>query len=195
MDLGLNRTTVIRAIGRLAENGHLWDLTPIAIKRSHEYRVNIPESGTVSGTATVPEEINLVQNSNQSGTVLRHKDIEDTNTKARGKKKTPPDPRVKTLLAQYQKLIGYTITAYAKEGSAAKWLLKEGYTMEQIFGCWHDMATEDFWKGKHISLQSVKNRIGPWVSKGGNGRGTIDQAVKLDLPPTVFEEEQCQRND
>lgn len=203
-DLGISRPTIIRAIHRLSDSGYLQDLTPNAVKRTHEYRLNLPKSGKEtcpeSGKETLPDETNLVKKRYQSGKDLIPKEsTKDISTKTRSKNKAPPNPQVGELLKQYQELIGYSITAHAKEGAAAKWLLKEEYTTDQILGCWRTMAMEEFWKGKHISLQSVKNRIGPWIKTNGSGneRAHVTQDVELDLPPTVFEqqEQSCQKSD
>jgi hypothetical protein len=48
------------------------------------------------------------------------------------------------------------------EAKAAKWLVDNGYTPEQVVGCYRFIARDAFWAGKHISLMTVTKQIGAW---------------------------------
>ncbi len=66
------------------------------------------------------------------------------------------------IMAAYQEALGYPIKDGAKEGNAAKWLVKNGYTPEQVTACYQSLRDDPWWEGKHISLQTVAGKIGAW---------------------------------
>ena len=80
------------------------------------------------------------------------------------KNRTPKEPNDhQRLMAAYQAILGYPIPNGAQEGTAAAWLLNHGYTVEQIIDCYKHEKKRDYWQDKHLSLQSLKKPIGPWI--------------------------------
>ncbi len=72
----------------------------------------------------------------------------------------------------YASCLGYAIRDGPKEGNAAKWLVKNDYTAEQVQACYAHLKVQTFWQGKHISLQTVASSIGAYLqSKNGNRNG------------------------
>lgn len=98
------------------------------------------------------------------------------------RKKEPSEHQ--QLMAAYQDALGYKIRNGAADGKAAKQILDEGYTIQQVIDCYQHMKRDPFWRGSHLSLVSVYKQIGAFVqSQNGNGR-TDDierewQSIKL----------------
>lgn len=79
-----------------------------------------------------------------------------------------PSPEEKPhtkLMRLYQDALGYKIPNGGKEAAAAKRILKQ-FKPEDAVGCYQYMKTDYFWQGKHLSLQSVFEQIGPWIGAG-----------------------------
>lgn len=66
------------------------------------------------------------------------------------------------LMDAYQAALGYPIPNGAAEGKAAKTLLTQGYTVDEIIACYQSLKRDPFWQGKHLSLISVAKQIGAW---------------------------------
>jgi hypothetical protein len=71
------------------------------------------------------------------------------------------------LMAAYRDTLGYPIPNGGQEGRAAKHLLGQGYTPEQVIACYQTLKAEAFWQGKHLSLQTVHKQIGAWLRDTG----------------------------
>lgn len=88
-----------------------------------------------------------------------------------GKRKTPdrtPEQQVyldrkKAIETAYVAALGYKPAAFAAEAKAAKWLAEQGYTAEQVVGCYEHLRADSFYDKKHIRLQTVANQIGAWL--------------------------------
>ena len=94
-------------------------------------------------------------------------------TKTPRKKKSDTDPRVKPLLVEFEKLVGYPLPNYGQEGTAAKLMLKT-YQPKDILACWKYMQKDnDFWKDKHCGLSSVNKQIGKWLEGQNTNGGRI----------------------
>ena len=94
-------------------------------------------------------------------------------TKTPRKKKSDTDPRVKPLLVEFEKLVGYPLPNYKQEGTAAKLMLKT-YQPKDILACWKYMQKDnDFWKDKHCGLSSVNKQIGKWLEGQNTNGGRI----------------------
>lgn len=54
------------------------------------------------------------------------------------------------------------------QGGAIQWLLKNGYTVEQIIGCldaqWKERKANGGWRSK-VSYLTVKSEIGTWIGR------------------------------
>ena len=71
--------------------------------------------------------------------------------------------RKKAIETAYVEALGYKPSAFVQEAKAAKWLAEQGYTPEQVTGCLRHLQADDWYAGKHISLQTVSKQIGAWV--------------------------------
>jgi len=85
--------------------------------------------------------------------------------KKRGRPKAEANPEVKTCLIEYQNLLGYPID-FGREGRDAKWLLSNGYTIQDILNCYKYLKTDDFWKDKPVNMNNIRNQIGEWIKHG-----------------------------
>lgn len=63
----------------------------------------------------------------------------------------------------------YNSSVPGAEAAAITWMLKQGYSMEQILACHDKMKQDKFWGSRFLSMQSVKNQIGEF-SKGKLGK-------------------------
>lgn len=68
------------------------------------------------------------------------------------------------IQAAYLSCVNYPVDWRKNEGHAAKWLSENGYTPEDVIGCYKAMKDQPFWKDKPLSLSSIKNAIGEWKS-------------------------------
>lgn len=55
-----------------------------------------------------------------------------------------------------------------KEGKAIKWLLENGYDVDQCQRCFESLAAEE-WRTSTVSWVTVKANIGAWLARNGNG--------------------------
>lgn len=85
-----------------------------------------------------------------------------------------PDPLTEKrakVFEELKKRRGYNSPCAALEAKAITWMLKQGYTVEQVMKA-HDILTKQpFWKAKFLNMQSVKNQIGAIlkiIKEGGN---------------------------
>lgn len=71
----------------------------------------------------------------------------------------------------YGESLGYPIKDGAKEGSAAKWLIANGYTPDQVRACYAHLKAQPFYQSKHLSLQTLAGNIGAYMQNGSNRNG------------------------
>lgn len=96
--------------------------------------------------------------------------------KIRAPRKSADAPIEKTphqnIMDAYANALGYPIRDGPKEGNAAKWLVNNGYSPEQVTACYAHLKVQTFWKEKHISLQTVAGNIGAYLqAKNGHRNG------------------------
>ena len=48
------------------------------------------------------------------------------------------------------------------EAKAIRWMLKHGYKVDDILGCWDRLKAEPFWQGKPLFMMSAQKQIGEW---------------------------------
>ena len=107
-------------------------------------------------------------------------------------KEKPPkpksDPRVREMVIQFQKILGYPVPNFGAEAKAAKWLVDHEHTPETVFACWRHLQGDKFWEGKHCGLQSVKKQIGSWIKAGkAQGNGTnCERVIITDTSPIAW---------
>lgn len=94
---------------------------------------------------------------------LETKETEEETTSA--VKPPPAETDHVKLMRLYQEVLGYKIPNGAKEAAAAKRILRQ-FSPEDATGCYRYMKSDTFWQGKHLSLQSVYEQIGPWLKAG-----------------------------
>lgn len=67
------------------------------------------------------------------------------------------------IQVEFEKVCGYPIDWKAGAGRAAKWLAENGYAAVDVAECYKSMKSDEFWRDKQLSLDSVKKRIGEFV--------------------------------
>lgn len=113
---------------------------------------------------------------NEAHSTSIFKDTKETNLNKK-KEKIPRADRAVTsdhqkIMDAYATVLGYPIRDGPKEGNAAKWLVKNGYTAEQVQACFSHLRSQVFWHDKHISLQTIASQIGAYLqSKNGSNNG------------------------
>ncbi len=83
----------------------------------------------------------------------------------KAKKNGQDEQPIKALLRKCEEVWGYPTPNGGQEAKAAKWLQLH-YSDEDIVGCIGFLSTDGWWDSKHISLQTIKKRVGPWVKAG-----------------------------
>lgn len=83
--------------------------------------------------------------------------IQKNNTRA---VRAPPSSDHQALMTAYQEWLGYPIPNGGKEGAAARKILKDGYTQDDVDYAYHELKAQDFYSNKHLSLQTVYEQMG-----------------------------------
>lgn len=146
---------------------------PVGIQSNHIPSDNI----TLGDTVPLPVGIQLDEKPLPLRTI-QHKDSKEKKEKIRASRKIANAQVDKSphqlIMDAYQESLGYAIRDGPKEGNAAKWLVKNGYTPEQVQTCYDHLKAQPFWREKHISLQTVAGQIGAYVqSKNGHTNGKL----------------------
>jgi len=71
--------------------------------------------------------------------------------------------RKKAIEDAYIAELDYKPAAFGREAKAAKWLAEQSYTPDQVLRCLRHLQADDFYHGKHISLQTVSGQIGAFI--------------------------------
>lgn len=87
--------------------------------------------------------------------------------KASRKEPTEEGRAAKAILARYAELLEHPIAHPGKEAGAATRIVKQGYTVEEMEGCYKAMKSEGFWAKKTISLTHIHERLGTWKKQSG----------------------------
>ena len=69
------------------------------------------------------------------------------------------------IKAAFSSCVTYPINWAAGSGASAKWLAENGYTPDDVIGCYKAMSSDPWWKDKEISLKNVANKIGAWKQR------------------------------
>jgi len=100
-------------------------------------------------------------------------------------KKTPKENRRSPLEGEKRRVIkelekrrGYTSGQAAAEASAIQWMLKHGYSADEISRCYDAMKSEQFWAESHLSMVSVKNQIGEYKARGFLPRPALSRGAR-----------------
>ena len=103
------------------------------------------------------------------------------NKNNQGSKKTPDfhNENRKKVFEELEKRRGYNSPVAGKEAKAITWMLKQGYTVEQIMGCHDKMGLDKFWQGKMLDMVNVQKQIGEYVKeeKDGVSGGAVSEAA------------------
>jgi hypothetical protein len=68
------------------------------------------------------------------------------------------------IKAAFSSCIDYPINWAAGSGSSAKWLAENGYTPDDVIGCYKVMSADPWWSDKQITLRNICGKIGDWKS-------------------------------
>jgi len=66
------------------------------------------------------------------------------------------------IKAAFSSCVTYPINWAAGSGASAKWLAENGYTPDDVIGCFKAMAADPWWNDKVITLKSIEGKIGAW---------------------------------
>ncbi len=167
-ELGISRRTIIRYIDVLVSQGYLKDTTPELRNRPHIYA----DTGKASISVKVGVTESHSDTKSQYGDTKSQPTVTESHmkivSKIEKKKETATEPNqestVKTRDIQnaYLSCVSYPVDWRKNEGHAAKWLAENGYTPDDVAGCYKTMKAQDFWKDKPLSLTSLKSQIGQW---------------------------------
>lgn len=166
----MGRRNVVKLMERIEQSGEV-----VVEKRgnqsaSNRYRINVqllsseqPYTSEPVGTrSSEPVDTTLVNQRSHESSLTKKKS---------SKKKTEDKPEqqettVKTrdIQTAYLSCVNYPVDWRKNEGHAAKWLSENGYTPDDVTGCYKAMKDQQFWKDKPLSLSSIKNAIGEWKS-------------------------------
>lgn len=97
-------------------------------------------------------------------------DDQESEEPRRADRAPPPTTEHQQLMAAYADWLGYKIPNGKQEGSAAKQLLADGYTLDQIERCYHELKARPFYAGQHLSLQTVRTNIGAVLTAAQESR-------------------------
>jgi len=76
------------------------------------------------------------------------------------------DPRIRQVALALEQERGYQSPNYGGEAKAIKWMLGQGYSLEDILACWRAMKRDPYWASRELLLMSVRREIGYWVKMG-----------------------------
>lgn len=108
------------------------------------------------------------ENTTSSATADGDKNKASSSTvKASRKEPTEEGRAAKAILARYAELLEHPIAHPGKEAGAATRIVKQGYTVEEMEGCYKAMKAEGFWAKKTISLTHIHERLGTWKKQSG----------------------------
>ena len=159
----------LKALGIVASPAPgVYKVTPPSLWQVSSVTLSVvPDTSQVS--SVTPAGVVPDTNLNGSKENPLEKTIKENSTRAaragdssegRSEEKKPPDPRVKEVLRDIEKKLGYQIPNYGKEWAAVKRALTMGYSPEEVRGCWEKMKDFAFWQGKWLPLAKVAENLG-----------------------------------
>jgi len=178
---GLGHRHVLAALDAVLEKG-LISRTP-AKRRGFCYRL-VPlgdQFPKVTSPPRVPDLVPLGDQSDENTVPLgdqQKKDLKKRKEKIRAPRKSADAPAEKTphqkIMDAYASALAYPIRDGPKEGNAAKWLVNNNYTPEQVTACYAHLKVQAFYANQHVSLQTVASQIGAYLqSKNGHSNGKL----------------------
>ncbi len=66
------------------------------------------------------------------------------------------------VLKWYEEALGYPMPFRPRELKASAWMLRNGYTLQDIQNCYQHLKAQPFYLGRHLSLRKVQEEIGAW---------------------------------
>lgn len=170
----MGRRNVVKLMERLEKSGEVVVEVRGGQAASNRYRINIELLGsdqliTSERVITTPSEpaITRVVNGRSHESSIT---VNKTSRKKKSKVKMSAEVveaiegAVKTRDIQnaYKECVPYPVKWEQGESTAAKWLAENGYTPDDIKGCYAAMQKDHFWDDKQIRLASISNKIGAW---------------------------------
>ena len=98
------------------------------------------------------------------------------------------------IVAAYASAVGYAIN-WGRETPAAKTLVAQRWTPEQVVSCYKRMKSEEFWRGKHLALVSVEKQIGAIHASGNLASGSAAEAITTSSTTVLGAASRTQRPD
>lgn len=87
----------------------------------------------------------------------------------------------KLVFEGLKKRRGYNSGVAGAEAKAITWMLGQGYSVEQMLGCYDRMIKDKFWSDKFLSMPSVQTQIGEFVKGKPKGKLPTTQELKESL--------------
>lgn len=100
--------------------------------------------------------------------------------------------RKQAIESAYVDELGYRPAAFGKEAKAARFLAEQSYTPDQVLRCLRHLQADDFYYGKHVSLQTVASQIGAFLKAKQPG-AAVGRATQL--PPVVQPQPRVDRDE
>ena len=157
--------------GRIAEDGagiHItnWVAYQSEYQRQKPYRQKVTEGVTTKGQGSYSGSYNKREQGEGEGEG-EGEDRKEVSSK--GDKSPSPfseDIKVVEEALKTRRLDWKGNPRIAGERKAALWMLKQGYTVEQILQCHDALKADQFWQNKPLYLISVQSQIGEHFRKG-----------------------------
>jgi phage replication O-like protein O len=173
----------------IANQGSAWKAMAYSLNSALEIEVHDGPDSTLEIEATTEIEVGSTTEIEAHST-LEIEDTKETNlnkkkeTNIRAPRKRADAPADQSphqkIMAAYASSLGYAIRDGPKEGNAAKWLVKNGYTAEQVQACFFHLRSQAFWQDKHISLQTVASQIGAFLQSKNGYRNGSSRPIRQD---------------
>lgn len=85
---------------------------------------------------------------------------------------------VRRIFAGLKERRGWPSPKAAAEAKAVRWMLANGYTVDDILGCFGHLSGKDFWRDKPLYAMSVQKEIGAWKQRQTSQPEDIEWRVR-----------------
>ena len=133
----------------------------------NKYAINIPNLSALKRVSPENTQDLGVSPKDTQGVTKRHPRVSPRDTDPSLTIYEPSgQSKIKTndIKAAFSSCVNYPINWAAGSGSAAKWLAENGYTPDDVIGCYKSMAADSWWADKQITLKNISVKIGAWKS-------------------------------
>ena len=156
---------------------------PLPVQVGSSQPLGAPQPPLPVQVGTVVDKVGAPQPPEVGSTQPPTKDTLKDNTidkvQAQGSKKTPDPlhPLRQKVFEELKKRRGYNSPLPGAEAAAITWMLKQGYSVEQILTAHDKLKKDKFWAGKLVDMQTVKKQVGELVK--GKKAGQLPTTEEL----------------